>query len=454
MTHPRVQAIAFFNEAVRIAPTDQQLAYRFLLSAIDIDPRMPEAWYQTGCANTDFKLTEAAVACHRRALEIAPLDDKMWTNLGHQLFHLGRLDEAEAATKRAIELNKDAPNPWCNLSLIRSVQGKNQSALELALKAHELAPQEPTIEIQLAFAYLFAGQWKLGLKHFESRFPYRLTQFLSLPYPPWKGEDVDGKTVFVVAEQGMGDTLSLLRFVPAVLKRGARVTLQIQPDLLRLAGMMLPPHERLSIAPLGTYPEADFWCSMTSLPVALDLSSEEIANAPGLPVPHIPLANDVQWKLRESRFHIGIAWAGATNNDIDKWRSMDILNFLALYKIPGIQLYGLQIGPRAADIHNTGSAALVRDLSPFIRDVADTIAIIRDLDLIITVETSLGHIAGAVDAECWILASYHGGDWRIGRTGTKSLWYKRHRVFRQDESAQWHPVFNRVINALKERLGK
>ncbi len=459
---PRNHAIAMHNHAVKmhekglaIGTADQATAYRLFSSSVDVDPTFKEGWYQLGNANGDLALGQAAIACFRRALEIDPNDAKALCNLGHRLYQQGRQDEAREVTLRAIDVEPTLPYAWSNLSLIQTACGQTEEAIASAEHAWSLE-QDTVVELSLAFAYLYGRRWIKGLTHFESRFAYKIKTFLNMPYPRWHGEDFTGKTLYLTAEQGMGDALSYLRFVPLAAAFGGQVFLAVQPELVRMATLMLAGAAGASNVLVGpihaNLPPADYWCSLTSLPVALGMTDDEFEHMPGLTVPYNPIGATQQWKVPGRRLHVGIAWAGSPANEIDIFRSMRVTEFLELNRVPGIQLYGLQIGDHAGDIFAAGCQALIKDLSPFVRDVADTAAIVRDLDLIITVETSLGHIAGAVDAECWVLYSFNGGDYRIGRDERGALWYPRHKIFRQGPDGTWQPVWNRVVDALKRRV--
>ena len=455
MSDRRAAALQVYNQGVHANATDRQLSYRLLGSSVDIDPTFHTGWFQVANANADMNLLAAAAACYRRALEIDDKDARVWCNLGHRLYHLGRHDEAYEATQRALDLDPMLAFAWCNLSLIESVMGQGDLAIEHARKAFELDPV-PIIETALAFALLFHGEYAEGLKHFEARFPYKLPQFTSYPYPQWHGEDVAGKVLLIQADQGLGDTLCYVRFVPEVARRvglAGKIIMTIQPELTRLFRAMLQAYPMVEIHPLpASFPAADYWTSTVSLPVALGLSNNEIKFAPNLPMP--PFGVMPVWKAPERKLHIAICWGGSPLNEIDKWRSMKVEQFLELYRVPGIQLYSLQIGERAQELHAAGCAALIKDLAPHVRDVADTVGILRQMDLVICVETSLGHIAGALGMECWLMVALNGGDYRIGRTGSTSLWNPKHRIFRQDADARWEPVINRVVEALEIRVAE
>ena len=185
----------------------------------------------------------------------------------------------------------------------------------------------------------------------------------------------------------MGDALSFLRFLPTAAARVDTVKLYLMPELVRLARAMLQdwPNIQIQAMSIADFPEADAWCPLTSLPVALGLTDDAFEHAPGLPVPGFALPP--VWKQKGRKLHVGIAWAGSPLNDIDRWRSIPFTQFLDLAKVEGVQLYALQLGPHQQDLWQAGCGAVVRDVGRQISDVADTVAILRDLDLVITIES-------------------------------------------------------------------
>jgi len=189
---------------------------------------------------------------------------------------------------------------------------------------------------------------------------------------------------------------------------------------------------------------------MCGRPFALGLTDEQVASTPHISYPVYTLPKN--WKVHDRKFHIGIAYAGSPLNEIDVHRNIPITQFLDLYRVPGIQLYSLQVGEKAKELHEAGCAALIRDVSPYIRDVVDTLSILQDLDLVITVESALGHIAGLAGKETWIPYSYCGRDYRLGLSGANPLWYGKHSTFNQGIDQQWGPVFERITEALARKL--
>jgi hypothetical protein len=197
--------------------------------------------------------------------------------------------------------------------------------------------------------------------------------------------------------------------------------------------------------------DADAWSTFVSLPFALGLSDDEIKSAPNIDMPRPPLSN--AWKVPDRKFHIGIAWAGSPLNDIDKHRNIPIHHFMELYKVPGVQLYSLQMDAKKSDLNLWGFAPLIRDLSGYARDVADTVSILQSLDLVISVESALGHICSMSAQECWVPYSHLGRDYRIGANeSAERLWTPKARFFQQSDDMRWEPVFERIVEALREKV--
>lgn len=453
----RKQAIEFVNQGITatagangIAP-NAQIGYQLISSAVDVDPTFAHGWFAMGNANGDLKLKEASVACYRRALQLpegkeigdltADVRAKALCNMGHTLFHLGKHEEAMKCTMASLAMDNTMAFTWCNKSLIHSVRGQDVEALAAAQRAHQLDPANPTVGVALAFALLHKKLYADGLMHFEARFPYKLTQFMNYPYPKWQGEkDAD---LFLVSDQGIGDSIDFLRFVPAALKRCRKIYLGTQPELMRVLHAMFGKYENVHLMALPQpFPPATHWAALMSLPTAMGLLGGDIewAEMPSFDVPkHNP-----EWKVPGKKLHVGVAWAGARGNDVDCWRSCQVENFLELCRVPNVQFYSLQVGERGQEMHNAGAATLIKDITPYIRDVMDTLAIAKNLDLIVTVDTGLGHMAGMIDVPTLIPVSFNGCCWRFSRHGDKSLWYPKHKLFRQAEDCDWKPVFEAI----------
>ncbi len=456
-----IKLLAKGEEAARdkSQPTNQDHAYQLISSAGYADPTYGHAFYVNGCTASDLTRPHAAIALYRRALECALDADerpKTLTNLAWELMKIGRQQEALQILEKVTDEHPKLSLPWMHMSMCFQTFGQTKTAVACSKKCFELAdPNDgvgyPIAEFQLAFALLFDRQYAAGLKAFESRFAARLPNFLLYPYPKWRGEN--GKTLFLVADQGLGDTLSYSRFVHEAASRCRFIHMCVQSELRRVFEHAFRHLPNLNFLPSpSNFPgDADAWSTFVSLPFALGLTDDEIKSAPNIDMPRPPMSK--AWMVPDRKFHIGIAWAGSPMNDIDKHRNIPVHHFMELYKVPGIQLYALQCDAKKSDLNLWGFAPLVRDLSGYIRDVADTCSILESLDLVISVESALPHICSMAGRECWIPYSWLGRDYRIGvNEQADRLWTPRHRIFQQSDDMRWEPVFARVVEALEEKV--
>lgn len=463
----RKVATDFYNQAVSAVndvnnPTRLNHAYQLFSSACLTDPTWGEAWYQAGNNNNDLasvnappvqdNLYRAAVACWREALNGATdktLRAKIMCNLSWRLHGFGRVDEAYEFAAQSVELDPSLDAPWINLSVIHTTLDQPATAVECAKKAFDLAPQNAMAEFAYGMALLFNRRWQLGFKHLEARFAYKLKNYLQYPYPKWSGEE--GCQLYIVADQGIGDTLTFARFVERACQRAKYVHANVQPELYPLFQQAFYKIQNLNLLPAGNaFPAADFWTTYVSLPSALGLSDDEIVGAKHIAIDKRDVPTS--WKVPDRKLHIGIAWAGSPLNDIDKHRNIPIAQFLELYRVPGVQLYSLQKSERNKEMYDAGCMPLIVDLVPYIASAAETVALVRKLDLVICCESALAHICALADVECWIPYSYLGRDYRIGNLGTDILWAPKAKVFRQEPGMAWQKPFENIIEALKARI--
>lgn len=433
-------------------PSYQQHAYQLFASACMADPTYADAFYQYGNNNSDLKCPDAAIASWRRALECGAAGEarsRILSNLGWHYQMRGETQLAEAMLLEAKMLTPDEGRVWCNLSIVNRDLGRTGAMVHCARKAFALQPEDIHNEIALAFALLFDGQYQEGFARFEKRFEWRLHNFTKYPYEKWTGEP--DKIVFLVADQGLGDTLSFSRFVPEVASRSKYVHLYVQPELVRLFQYAFVRHLNINILPMGQlFPQADAWTTFVSLPFALGLTDEQVREAPHIEAPSF--SHPRTWLVPDRKFNIGIAWGGSPQNDIDQHRNVPLHHFLELYRVPGVQLYSFQVDQRAQEMHQQGCVGLIRDMKPYIRDVCDSLTFLKDIDLVVCCESAMGHIAALAGKETWIPYSYLGRDYRIGANGEKLLWTPQHRVFRQAQDRKWELVFEQIVEALKKRV--
>jgi tetratricopeptide (TPR) repeat protein len=427
-------------------------ALHLLSSACMVDPTFDQAFYNIGNVHSELNQLPASIACYRRALQCSPnqeLEAKIANNISWRLHNLGFVDESLHYGLRAVELDPNLHIAWVTLSCLYQTLSDADKEYETALRGYDLFPSDPMSELQYAFGCLYSRRLAMGFKHYESRFPYQLKNYLQLPYPKWNGED--GHTIFIDADQGLGDTLSFARFIPAAAKKCRYIHCAVQPELLRLFTHAFVMFDNVNVyAKPAPFPAADYWSTFVSLPYNLGLTDDEIRNAPHIEVPQV--ISPMNWKVPDRKLHVGIAWFGSALNNINRHRSIPVTQFFELYKVPGVQLYAMQVGQGSQDLYDNNGLALVRDLSPAIRDVVDTVGLIRHLDLIITCESALGHIAALAGKESWVPYSFLGRDYRIGLTGADMIWTPKHRTFNQGKGETWGPVFDRIGLALERRI--
>lgn len=449
----RARAVEAYKIGEQHAGQNPTQAFHNFMAAAYIDPTWGTAHYQVGNNLMDLQKHYAAIAAYRRALECKhePADlAKVYANYGYALSTIGELDESVAASSKATDLDPSLPMPWANLSLVYQLLGKTETAVSCAMKAHELNPDDASYEVQLAFALMHNRQFAYGLKHFEARFPYKLTQYLSMPFTKWRGER--NKVVYVAADQGLGDTLSFARFVPEAASRCKHLFLGVQPAMIKVLEWALVKHDNITIQPLGqNFPGYDHWTTFVSLPWAMGLTTDEIVNCPHID-PRIGRGRK-DWKVPDRKLHIGIAWAGSDLNLINPHRSIPLVHFLELHQCPGVQLYSLQMDEKKKDLLDWAVTPVVRDLSGYIENVADTVGVMKHLDLVVSCESACAHIAALADVECWVPYSRLGKDFRIGIDGTEAIWTPKTTYWLQEKAGDWRPVFDKMVDKLRGRLG-
>lgn len=450
----RARAVEAFKIGEQHAKVNPTQAFNNFMSAAYIDPTWGQAHYQVGNNLMDLQKHYAAIAAYRRALECKnePLEEaRIYANLGYALSTIGDLDESLEASTKATELDPLLPMPWANLSLVYQLLNRTEMAVSCAMKSHELDKDDPAYEVQLAFALMHNRQFADGLKYFEARFPYKLTKYLSMPFTKWRGER--NKIVYVAADQGLGDSLSFARFVPEAARRCKHLFLGVQPEMISVLEWALTKHDNITIQPMGqNFPGYDHWTTFVSLPWAMGLSNEEIINCPHID-PRIG-SGSRHWRVPDRALHIGIAWAGSELNLINHHRSIPLPLFLELQRCPGVQLYSLQMDDKKKELGDWGVTPVVRDLSGYITSVADTVGIMKNLDLVVSCESACAHIAALADVECWIPYSLLGKDFRIGITGEQAIWAPKTKYFLQERRGEWGDVFAKMVTALRGRLGQ
>ena len=404
-------------ESRQYAPALAALAHARRLA-----PERPMPVFHQGVALQRSGAMAAAVEAYREAIGIAANFAEAHANMGACLADLGRFDEADAAFGQAISL----------------------------------APDQPGWRFSRAQLRLAMGRWAEGWDEFETRWqlPSMIGKRDAAPAPEWTGEDVSGRTLLLTAEQGQGDMIKFLRFVPQLAERAGRLVLELPPALARLAEGL---HPQLEIVAPGGGPDnyggpIDFALPLMSLSRPLRLTPERLARDPYLAAHPAQLT---QWRarVRQGRLRAGIVWAGNPDYVLDHFRSPGLAAVRPLLELPGIDWHVLQVGPGRAPLDSEHLPDGVVDLGPELTDFADTAAVMANLDVVVSSDTASAHLAGALGRDTRVLVSAL-LDWRWAEAGDgRALWYPSARLYRQERLGDWREPVERLASDLRAKAG-
>ncbi len=391
---------------------------------------------------------EEAMACYRRALELHPPFAEAHNNLGNVLLMLGRTDEAIASYRSAIAARPDWAAAHNNLGNALTSAGRLDEAIGCHDRALALDPDFADARWNKAVALLTKGDYPAGWRLFESRFELPGCPPAGLPGtgPHWQGgQPVAGRTILIRHEQGFGDTLQMLRYVPLLAARGARVLVLVPPPLARIAASVAGVAEVLN--PAGPLPSFDLHCPCMSLPLAFGTTLDTIP----MEVPYLSATAAARsaWLARlgpVTRPRIGLAWSGSTTHRNDRHRSVPLRTLHRLLDLPA-EFHSLQKEYRERDLDLLAGEARLRDHAEELGDFADTAGLLEALDLVITVDTAVAHLAGALGRPVWLLLP-ETGDYRWLLGHADSPWYPTMRLFRQPAANDWESVARELAAAL------
>ncbi|MGB7566266.1 MAG: tetratricopeptide repeat protein [Chitinivibrionales bacterium] len=470
---------------------DDSNAIKAYNDALGIDPNYPEVLNNLGLILKEKGELAGAINCYDRAIVARPEYPMPLNNLGVVWFSLGQVDAAECLFRRALALQPDNPDTLNNLGSIPLHHGRFEESMVFFKKALTLRPEHPdalnnlgnalknigkmpeaiaayeqAIAIKpdcpdyhnnLAMAFLACGRFIEGWRDYEWR--WKTAQFSGIRQnatkPLWKGEKAQGRIVLVRAEQGFGDTIQFCRYAPLASAYGLRVLMEVQQPLVKIMGSLAGVE--CVVAQGLSLPEHDFYCPMMSLPLAFNTRLETIpAHVPYLSAEHDSV---IKWKKHfligaDKRLNVGLAWAGKPriqSPDLiaaDRRRSMSAELLARIMDIPGVRFYSLQKdGPPAP--REFGLIDLMFECGDF----ADTAALIANLDLVISVDTAIAHLAGALGKPVWLLNRFD-SCWRWLRDRQDSPWYPTMRVFHQPSPGDWKSVMSSVSDELRKIITK
>ena len=440
------QAHRFRGDTLRIlGRLDDALAG--LDQAVAIQPGDADAWCARGRVLLEMRAFEDALDSYDRAVALRPDDPKPHDFRSRALRDLGRYDDALAAAERAVRLGPDDAGALNSLGNSLRMLGQVEAAADAYQRAIAATPNPGPMRFNLGICRLLAGDYAQGWPDYEYRWTtermargkHRFQQ------PLWLGrEPIAGRRILLHAEQGLGDTIQFCRYAPLVAAMGATVILGVQPDLRPLLSG-LPDVEVIdrAVAP----PIFEYHCPLLSLPLALGTTRETVPS--GGPYLSVPPGHLAAWRDRlgpGGGKRIGIAWSGNRAHLADHHRSIPLDAFGPILSL-GYPLHALQKDLRAEDVTAFALAGTIRFMGDDLRDFADTAALVARMDLVITVDTAVAHLAGALGRPVWLLLPF-APDWRWGLRADTTPWYPTMRLFRQPAPLDWETVIRRVRDAL------
>lgn len=457
-----VAAQQALEQALGIAPDDVEVLFNLgnvltargemekavdhYLKVVARAPNFVEAYNNMGVALSKLGRLDLAAECYRRVLALQPGNAAAHNNYGQVLAQGDELEAASQCFATALALDPRHADAHVNLGNLLLEQGRPPDAHQSFARALALDPEHEGAHWNDGLALLVAGDLANGFRQWRWRVP-AARRFAA---PEWRGEALNGATILVHAEQGFGDIIQFARYLPLVARQGGRVVLEAPRELHRLLAGIEGVEQ---VIDLGE-PPPDFACHapLLSLPVAF---GTELATVPA-DIPYLradPVAV-AEWRARLARsgLKVGLVWAGRPEHNRDRHRSLPLSQLAPLAAVENVSFFALQKGAALAEAEHAPPGMEIGILSPLLGDFADTAAAIMALDLVISVDTSVAHLAGALGKPLWLLLPF-APDWRWLEARSDSPWYPTARLFRQREWRRWDSVVAAASEALKAAAG-
>jgi len=419
---------------------------------LQIRPEDAQALYLLGLLAHRRGDTRAGIELIERAAGRPEAPSGCLTTLAHLYALVGRLDQALNAGRIGVQRQPDAPQPIFNLGAIHFERGELGDAAACFRQAQRLDPNFAPAHLELGHILLLIGDFRAGWIEYEWRFRLETTRHLipRFAVPLWDGGPLPGSRILLIGDQGYGDTIQFARYAPMAAEHCAEILVGCSPELLPListvrgVGRCFVRWEHI--------PPFDAYCAVSSLP---GLFKTELASIPGA-VPYLRSDPAIvrQWADRlepacgRSRLRVGVVWAGRPSHPRDRLRSMRWTELQALEQIPGVALIALQKDIPAGDRPDLARSTDVIDVASALANFSETAAVLENIDLLVAVDSSVAHLAGALGKPVWLMLPWM-PDWRWMLDREDNPWYPTMRLFRQRTRGDWAGVVARVANELR-----
>jgi tetratricopeptide (TPR) repeat protein len=439
-------AVLYYNKK------EYDKAIEYFDKALEVDPTYYEVYSNIGATYNKIKDFDSAIKNLELAIEYSPKNAGAYTNLGNVYNKLHRYKKAISLHKKSIELDPDGSNAYSNLANSHKSLGHFNKAIDNYKKALELNPDFINAKFDLATTYLHIKEFLDGFKEYESRFlkeemQSHLVKHRAIFKRPLltKKSDAKGKKVLIHSEQGFGDSILFARFIPLIKREfECEVILQCRDELKSLFENSICNVDTFYKRDSQPLPEFDFQIAMLSIPYLLQTSSvDDIPNRDSS-----YLNSSEKFELQSSKkIKIGICWGASVTGESFEGKVFELSEFDGVINSSKIEVYSLQVGEKSEDIKRYGYEDSIVDLTNQLEDFNKTAALINELDLVISSDTSVAHLAGALGAKVWIPLQKM-PDWRWESRTKESYWYKSATLFRQKSFNKWDSVFQSIYDKL------
>jgi tetratricopeptide (TPR) repeat protein len=451
------EAEALCRVLMQICPRDAQLVFllgmilhktgrdeeavKWLSRAAEYQSQSARIFSGLGCAYQSLKDHARAASSFARSLALEPKSTSTCYNLGNSCYRLGQIERAATLFRQAVGMDPRDSASWNNLGKCLKELNRLEESIGAYNRALEVASDYSLAHYGRAITLLTAGRLKEGFQEYEWR--WHTVTPRHFPQPVWNGDPAPGQTLFLHAEQGFGDAIHMVRFVPEARKRVARVILECRPELHTLfqcskCADVVIPHG----API---PPFDCFISLISLPCVLGTTLDTIPHR----TPYLQAPSEAgSLPKAPGRLKVGLAWAGNPEHHQDAARSIRLKELAPILQVPGVAFYNLQQPVPAGDQAGLRSLSDVIHSGPKFADFLETASAISGLDLVITVDTAVAHLAGALGKPVWTFIQYS-PDWRWFLNRADTPWYPTMQLFRQAEPDRWEPPIIRAAEALR-----
>ena len=421
--------------------------YAAYLAQVPSDAPM---WSNLGVLHRAAGRHEQALRAQRRAYALDPNERGTCNNYANILSDLGQYDLSIALRRELLEAEPDNLNQLAMIGRCLRGKGDYPAAIKHLTASLKRFPDDSELRMQLAFAELGAGKYKSAFDNYKARWSAGELTPRDLPYPQWKGEDLTGKTVLVMPEQGFGDAVLFARFIPVLGALGATVHVLVEKPLLALFDG-LKGADWVGPA-VGSDNGIDFYVNMMDIAAHYFQTKRKIPAPTQLTVPQTSedRARSITAPFGDT-FKVGVIWTGSVTYKGNAFRSFSHTDFLPLTDIEGVQLFSLYKGPLLEPFFADGSSGFMVDAGSTERGFADTAAMMREMDLVITSDTATAHIAGSLGVPTWVVLHWD-AFWVWRHAGETTDWYPGIRLFRQDRPMDWSGVHSVVKTALIDHV--